>query len=77
MGWFKRIKGRTGAEVEAQLSGKANKIAQKILVLQSRWAAELNAQALKIGKRNTIIILGALLMGLGCYCAWLVASVFF
>lgn len=45
------------------------KIAQQILVVQSRWAAKLNAQAQKLGKRNTLIILGAWVI---CFAAYLI-----
>lgn len=47
----------------------AGKIAQQILAVQSRWAAKLNAQAQKLGKRNTLIILGALVI---CFAAYLI-----
>jgi hypothetical protein len=70
MGWFRKKKGRG----EAQLAASAQKIADAILAVQTRWAANLNAQAQKIGMRKTTILIGAMLIGFAFYFAWLMAD---
>ncbi|WP_379090658.1 hypothetical protein [Pedobacter sp. UC225_65] len=77
MGWYRRNKGGRGTEAEARLSALAQKLADRILAQQSRWAVRLNAQALRLGKWNTIAILGVLVMGMACYCAYLLLGAFF
>ena len=78
MGLFKNNKTRkVGAWDEARLATQAQKISERILAVQRTLAAKLNTQAQKMGKKNTLFILGALVIGLGVYCAWLVIGAFF
>jgi len=71
MGWFRSKKAKAGAFKEAHLSASAQKIADWILGLQSRFAARLNALAQKFGIRNMAFIIVAVLTGFGIYCAWI------
>lgn len=52
----------------------ANKIAEKILAVQSSMAAKLNAQAQKMGKENTLVLLGAVLIGFACYMVYIMVN---
>jgi hypothetical protein len=76
MGWFGKEKGKVGASDESKLSASAQKIADRILNVQARWAARLNAQSQKLGVKNTKFLIGAALIGFGIYCAWLMSSAF-
>lgn len=55
----------------------ANKIAEKILAVQRNTAARLNAQSLKLGRRNTLVLLGALLIGFAAYLVYIFINAIF
>ena len=60
-----------------RLEKTANKIAEKILAMQSNAAARLNAQSLKLGRRNTLFLLGALLIGFAGYLVYILINAIF
>ena len=76
MGWFRK-KRRRGDLGEAQLSNKAQKAADFILAVQLRWAAKLNARGQKMGKQNTLIILGAVGIGFAAYLVYILVNAIF
>lgn len=76
MGWF-RIKRREAKPLAPHQEKTANKIAQKILAVQRGTAAKLNTQAQKLGKRNTLLVFGTLLLGFALYCTYLLVGAFF
>lgn len=73
----KTEKNHSGAKGEAKLSAQAKKIADRVLAFQLALAAKLNAQAQRLGEFSTRVLLGAVLLGFGCYCAWLILKVLF
>jgi hypothetical protein len=65
---FKLFGRRKQAKPLAERQEKtANKIAEKILAVQCITAAKLNALAQEMGRRNTLVLLGALLIGFAGY----------
>lgn len=66
MGWFRK-RGREAKPLAQQQEKTASKIAEKILAVQRNTAAKLNAQAQKMGKKNTMIFIVALLLGFAAY----------
>ncbi len=76
MAWFRNKKGKGEALEEVNLSASAQKIANWVLAVQARWAAKLNTQAQKFGRKKTNVLLAALGIGFGIYCLWLVRSAF-
>lgn len=76
MGWFR--KGSGEAKPLAQHQEKtALRIAEKILAVQRSTAAKLNTQAQKMGKKNILVLLGALLIGFACYLVNILISAIF
>lgn len=55
----------------------ANQIAEKILASQIITAAKLNALSQKLGRRNTLVLLGALLIGFACYLVYILINAIF
>lgn len=80
MGFFRRKDQPANRELkaleQARLSSLAGKIAERMLLVQLRWAARLNARAQKFGRKPTNVLLSALGIGFGFYCLWLVISAF-
>lgn len=76
MGWLR--KRRREAKPLAQQQEKiANQIAEKILASQISTAAKLNALSQKLGRRNTLVLLGALLIGFACYLVYILINAIF
>ena len=61
---------------EAKLSGRSQKIADRLLWVQAQWADWLNVRALQLGPFGVKLVLAVLGMGFGGYCLWLVLSGF-
>jgi hypothetical protein len=76
MGWLRK-RGREAKPTAEGQEKTANKIAERILAAQSSTAARLNALAQKMGRRNTLVLLGALLIGFACYLIYIMINAIF
>lgn len=55
----------------------AIQIAEKILAVQRNAAGKLNDLAQKMGRRNTLVLLGALLIGFAAYLICIIINAIF
>lgn len=73
MGWFKRNKMAAG---DRSLDMVAERIAGRILVWQSSLSAKLNNVAKRMDLRVLLALFVIAGLAFGCYCLWLVSSLF-
>lgn len=78
MVWFRLFgKGKEAKPLAPLQEKTAHKIAGSILRVQRRTAAELNAQAQKMGLVKLKIFLGALLLGFAAYLIYIIINALF
>ncbi|RYY51755.1 MAG: hypothetical protein EOO09_22810 [Chitinophagaceae bacterium] len=78
MGWFRLFgNGKQAKPLAPPQEKTADRIAEMILALQRLTAAKLNAQAQKFGKKNTLVLFGALLLGFAAYLIYIIINALF
>ena len=78
MGWFRLFgNGKQAKPLAPPQEKTAHKIAGSILRLQRLTAAQLNAKAQKFGKNNTLVLFGALLLGIAAYLIYILINALF